>query len=86
MFIFINHLQIHRFWQKGACLGFCKDLVNAHRDVFATVNFLFWLQRQLTIHQHATGLYPLLEAIAGMLWNHLGKHLIQAPALSGDQF
>ena len=86
MFIFVNHMQIHRFRQKSTCLSLGQHLINPNGQVFAAIDLVLRLQHRLAIHQDAARFNPLLQAITGVLGNHLGQHLIEASALSGDQF
>ena len=85
MGIFISDAQVHGLRQKPARLGIGQRCVHPHQQGFAPVNLMFGLCNRSAVHIDPTGLDPLLQAIARMLGNHVGQHLIQPTAVGSGQ-
>ena len=82
--VFIDNGQIHGLGLELPGFGFCQQLINADRKVFAAVNLVFGLGDGPVIHIHPPCLNPLLQAVARMFRHRIGQHLVEPAAPGSD--
>ena len=76
--ILVDHLQVHGLWRKGLAL---RCGTQFQLQCIACFELGSLLVRLHAVDTNATGVYELLQVIAGKLRSHLHQHFIQALAM-----